>query len=161
MKNEGLKALSEYSHGILSFPCCLSLQQKQETPHAMTIMRMTETHPTMSSSFKLIWQFRPANQGLHSHLTTWASSGTHLPFLLHKSHSVVVAKIQDWSQINISKMIWSGYEKWTISRLYFWFSPGTHVNKLLSTFPYFPKGTTIKVPFLKRFLRTFCYENFF
>ena len=65
MKNEGLKALSEYSHGILSFPCCLSLQQKQETPHAMTIMRMTETHPTMSSSFKLIWQFRPANQGLH------------------------------------------------------------------------------------------------
>ena len=42
----------------------LSLQQKQETPHAMIIMRQTLTAPTIRRSFRLIWQFLPANQAL-------------------------------------------------------------------------------------------------
>ena len=69
----------------------LSRQQKHDTPHAITTMRITETQPTIKSSFKLIWQFLPANQARQSQLT-WASLLiTHWPFLLHKSHSVVVA----------------------------------------------------------------------
>ena len=40
--------------GMLSLAPLRSLQQKQETPQAMTIIRMTETHPTMSNNFKLI-----------------------------------------------------------------------------------------------------------
>ena len=48
----------------------LSLQQKQETPQAMIIMRHTLTAPTISSSLRLIWQFLPANQGLQLQLTS-------------------------------------------------------------------------------------------
>ena len=51
----------------------LSLQQKQETPHAMIIIRQTETAPTMRSSFRLIWQFLPANHGLQLQDTSLAS----------------------------------------------------------------------------------------
>jgi hypothetical protein len=46
-----------------------SLQQKQLTPQAMIIMREADTAPTISSSFRLIWQFLPANQALQLHDT--------------------------------------------------------------------------------------------
>ena len=69
----------------------LSLQQKQETPHAMKIMSPTETQPTMRSSFRLIWQLRPANQSLHSQLTSPPPLMMHSPLRLHRSHSVLVA----------------------------------------------------------------------
>ena len=64
-----------------------SLQQKQETPQAMIIIKQTDTAPTMRRSFKLIWQFLPANQGLQLQDTSLASR-THCPFLLQSSHSV-------------------------------------------------------------------------
>ena len=78
-----------YLHGMSFLP--LSRQQKHDTPQAITTMRITETHPTIKSSFKLIWQFLPANQARHSQLTCESWLITHSPFLLHKSHSVVVA----------------------------------------------------------------------
>ena len=88
-----------YSHGILFLAACLSRQQRHETQQAITIMSMTETHPTMRRSWRLIWQFRPANQGWQSHLTlegpfVLSPSRTHFPFLLQRSHSVVVAEKQ-------------------------------------------------------------------
>ena len=43
-----------YLQGILSLAEFLSLQQKQETPQAMTIIKITETHPTMSNNLRLI-----------------------------------------------------------------------------------------------------------
>ena len=66
----------------------LSLQQKQETPQAMIIMRQTLTAPTIKSSLRLIWQFLPAYQGLQLQVTS-VESRTHWPFLLHNSHSVL------------------------------------------------------------------------
>ena len=86
--------ISLYLHGILFLAVCLSLQQKHETPQAMTIISITETQPTIKSNFKLIWQFRPANHGRHSQrtLALFPSSKIHFPFLLHKSHSAVEAK---------------------------------------------------------------------
>ena len=47
----------------------LSLQQKQLTPQAMIIMSEADTAPTISNSFRLIWQFLPANQELQLHET--------------------------------------------------------------------------------------------
>ena len=84
-------------HGILFLGLCLSLQQRHETQHAITIINMTDTHPTISKSCRLIWQLRPANQGWHSQRTfegpfVLSPSRTHFPFLLQRSHSVVVAK---------------------------------------------------------------------
>lgn len=84
-------------HGILFLGLCLSLQQRHETQHAITIINMTDTHPTISKSCRLIWQLRPANQGWHSQRTfegpfVLSPSKTHFPFLLQRSHSVVVAK---------------------------------------------------------------------
>ena len=82
------------SHGIMFFPApFLSLQQKQETPQAMKIMRPTETQPTMRSSLRLIWQLRPANQSRHSQLTSPPPLMMHSPLRLHRSHSVLVAEI--------------------------------------------------------------------
>ena len=52
----------------------LSLQQKQETPQAMIIMRQTLTAPTIRSSLRLIWQFLPAYQGLQLQETSELSS---------------------------------------------------------------------------------------
>ena len=102
-----VKTFSNYLHGISFFP--LSRQQKHDTPHAITTMRITETQPTIKSSFKLIWQFLPANQARQSQLT-WASLlMTHWPFLLHKSHSVVVAvemKSRIWYFRNIKQQIY-------------------------------------------------------
>ena len=101
------KTFLNYLHGISFFP--LSRQQKHDTPHAITTMRITETQPTIKSSFKLIWQFLPANQARQSQLT-WASLlMTHWPFLLHKSHSVVVAvemKSRIWYFCNIKQQIY-------------------------------------------------------
>ena len=111
-----LKTFSNYLHGISFFP--LSRQQKHDTPHAITTMRITETQPTIKSSFKLIWQFLPANQARQSQLT-WASLlMTHWPFLLHKSHSVVVAvemKSRIWYFRNIKQQIYLFILKWTLS----------------------------------------------
>ena len=59
-RNIGRKQAPEsvgfYSQGMLFLSVALSLQQKQETPQAMTIMSTTETQPTISSSFRLIWR---------------------------------------------------------------------------------------------------------
>ena len=105
-KRNCTKIFLNYLHGISFFP--LSRQQKHDTPHAITTMRITETQPTIKSSFKLIWQFLPANQARQSQLT-WASLlMTHWPFLLHKSHSVVVAvemKSRIWYFCNIKQQL--------------------------------------------------------
>ena len=53
-----------------------SLQQKQLTPQAMIIMREADTAPTISNSFRLIWQFFPANQALQLHDTCTVRYGT-------------------------------------------------------------------------------------
>jgi len=66
----------------------LSLQQKHDTPQAMIIIKQTLTAPTISSSFRFIWQFFPANQGLQLQDTSVLAS-THCPFLLQSSHSVL------------------------------------------------------------------------
>lgn len=127
-----LPSKSLYLHGILFLAACLSLQQKHETPQAITIIKMTETQPTMRSSFRLIWQFLPANQGRHSHLTFDTSSKIHLPFLLHKSHSVVVAVIQK----NIMK-IWGlslqymGWAIWACSINIFFVSQRNYEKNML------------------------------
>jgi hypothetical protein len=55
-----------------------SLQQKQLTPQAMIIMSEAETAPTISSSFRLIWQFLPANQALQLHDTCTQQGGIEL-----------------------------------------------------------------------------------
>ena len=86
-----------YLHGILFLAACRSLQHRHETQQAITIINITETHPTMRRSWRLIWQLRPANQGWHSHRTLegpllLSPSSTHFPFLLQRSHSVVVAE---------------------------------------------------------------------
>ena len=86
-----------YLHGMLFLAAWRSLQQRHETQQAITIINITETHPTMRRSWRLIWQLRPANQGWHSHRTlegpfVLSPSSTHFPFLLQRSHSVVVAE---------------------------------------------------------------------
>jgi hypothetical protein len=39
---------------MLFLSVALSLQQKQETPQAMTIIKTTDTQPTINNNFKLI-----------------------------------------------------------------------------------------------------------
>jgi hypothetical protein len=45
---------SLFLHGMLFLSVALSLQQKQETPQAMTIIKTTDTQPTINNNFKLI-----------------------------------------------------------------------------------------------------------
>ena len=99
-----------YLHGISFFP--RSRQQKHDTPQAMTTMRITDTHPTIKSSFKLIWQFLPANHARHSQLTWESWLITHWPFLLHRSHSVVVAKNYHFILVSYTRCIlYTDYSK--------------------------------------------------
>ena len=58
----------------------LSLQQKQLTPQAMIIISEADTAPTISSSFRLIWQFFPANQALQLQDTCTGESNVGMQF---------------------------------------------------------------------------------
>ena len=100
---------------------CLSLQQKQDTPQAMKIIKPTDTQPTMRSNFKLIWQFLPANHFRHSHCTSPAPTMTHSPLRLQRSHSEAVAEH--------SLPVRSPDEmSWYPSLHSHWYDPNGHIN---------------------------------